>query len=560
MLAATLVLLAFAAQNASDEIRVRSGPYQPSEATISVESNLVELAVTVRNSKGEAVAGLKGVDFELIDNKTPRRIFFFEEEHTQIAHVPDVTVDTAKSSAAIPAILNPPAEISAPASAPPRTIALFFDDHRAGVLIGRSKAAAEKLVQNLRANDSIGIFTASATVGVNFTHDKKSLLDAIAKIAPHPLPGERGFMSCPTLTAYEAYVIDQHIDPDAEQMAEAEAKGCITPCDPECEKTIPSRVAAAAANAWNYFRAQSAATLDVVNQIIQLLSHASGDRVLVLLSPGFLAGGMERETSAMTDAALRAHIPISGLDSEGLLGGATESPESFGAFTGARYQWARKTLGQRQLILSGVMADLAAATGGRFIGNNNDLIEGLRRLATAPEVSYRLAFAPGEPDNKYHKLTVRLKNAKNEQLQFRPGYFSTPAKESAQQRIDHQVASSDTRSEIPAVVRAMPGLSALQIEIVVDAKRVPFVEKSGRRVQELTFVTVVRDAQGNYVNGAETVMDFELTPEKFQEIKTSGIKSTASFPLASGSYTIREVVREAVHNSFFAGNTSASMP
>ena len=98
-------------------------------------------------------------------------------------------------------------------------------------------------------------------------------------------------------------------------MAIAEAKACVTPCDPECEKTLPSRVDAAAENAWTYFRSQSTSTLDVVDQVIHLLSGAPGDRVLVMLSSGFLAGGMERETSAITNAALRAHIVISGLDS-----------------------------------------------------------------------------------------------------------------------------------------------------------------------------------------------------------------------------------------------------
>ena len=101
--------------------------------------------------------------------------------------------------------------------------------------------------------------------------------------------------------------------------------------------------------------------------------------------------------------------------------------------------------------------------------------------------------------------------------------------------------------------------SKLEVEIVLDAKRIPFGEKAGRRVQELTFVTVVRDASGRYVQGTETVMDLALTPATFADMQANGIRTTASFVLPKGSYQVREVVREAVHNSFAALNTPAEL-
>lgn len=201
-------LVAFAPQGDADQVRVRSGHYAPPEAAITVQSSPVELAVTVRNPKGNAVGGFKAGDFELFDNKKPQRITFFEERRAvQTAAVP------AAVPAPVPGMLDrPDAIVPAGQNVEPRTIAWFFDDNRGGVLIGRSKVAAQKLVGNLRETDTVGIFTAPASVSVNFTRDKKALLGAIAKIAPHPLPGERGFMSCPMLTAYQAHVIREHID------------------------------------------------------------------------------------------------------------------------------------------------------------------------------------------------------------------------------------------------------------------------------------------------------------------------------------------------------------
>jgi VWFA-related protein len=546
------------------EIRVRTGPYAtPASAAIRVQSNLVELGVIVRNRKGEAVSGLKASDFELLDKGAPQKITFFEERKT--AQVSNLR-NEANTLIASPNIsgrgVTDPSTLAETAR-PPRTIALFFDDTHAGVMIGRSRAAAEKLINGLSPEVLVGIFTDSNTVQLSFTRDRKALLEAIARITPHPLTGSHGFGECPVLTPYEAFVIDQHIDQDARDMAIDEVVGCLcqSPDAAECHRIFAGFADTAAANVWNQFKFQSVSTLDIVNQIVKALSSAPGERTLVVMSPGFATGGMERQWSGIVDAALRAHIVVSGLDTEGLIGSGVESPESLGQDRGRRVAWAQKTLGQRQLVITEWIATMAAATGGRFIVNNNDMAGALHDLTAQPEVSYRLAFAPsGAPDEKYHPLKVRLRNDRSDQLQFRPGYFSTPLKETAQQRIDRKVASKETLDQIPAAVHAAREGSAVQVEITVDAKHVPFAEKSGRHVQELTFVTVVEDEKGAILQGTETVMDLELTPATLADLQSTGIRTNALFTLRTGSYTIREVVREAVHDHFAAVNTKVEVP
>ena len=54
------------------------------------------------------------------------------------------------------------------------------------------------------------------------------------------------------------------------------------------------------------------------------------------------------------------------------------------------------------------MANLAYATGGTFFHNNNDLDEGFRRTADAPEYIYVLGFSPQKLDGKFHKLKVTV--------------------------------------------------------------------------------------------------------------------------------------------------------
>lgn len=105
------------------------------------------------------------------------------------------------------------------------------------------------------------------------------------------------------------------------------------------------------------------------------------------------------------DAALRAHIVINSLDSAGLSTNSSQTIE--------------------KMVLSELMSTASIATGGQFIQNSNNLPGGLRGLAEPPEVSYLLGFSLAEePDDKYHTLKVKLKNAAGYRVESRPGYFS----------------------------------------------------------------------------------------------------------------------------------------
>jgi iron donor protein CyaY len=68
---------------------------------------------------------------------------------------------------------------------------------------------------------------------------------------------------------------------------------------------------------------------------------------------------------------------------------------------------------------------VATATGGKFFQNRNDLGEGFRQLAGAPEYSYLLGFSPRDLklDGSFHNLKVTLKSRTLE-IQARQGYYA----------------------------------------------------------------------------------------------------------------------------------------
>jgi VWFA-related protein len=59
-----------------------------------------------------------------------------------------------------------------------------------------------------------------------------------------------------------------------------------------------------------------------------------------------------------------------------------------------------------------VLAELAYGTGGTLFENNNDLAEGFRQVAGAPEYLYLIGFTPEKLklDGSIHALKVELKN------------------------------------------------------------------------------------------------------------------------------------------------------
>lgn len=550
----TVCALAPAAlSQAQPEVRIRGGPYAPPGAVISVEANLVEMTATVRDARGRLAGGFQRDDFELFDNGKPREITVFTEQR---AARPNVVA--APRAAATPAS---PAPSAAPAAAPgPRSIALFFDDtHITEFGLNKAKTAARKLAASgLRPGDRMAVYTDSGNVVLDLTDDRDALARAIDRVMVHPQRGATGVAVCPTLTPYQAYVITEHLDSIALNIAVAEKIGCDCHTDdPECPRLQPALVQSIAAGTWYAFRYQSTVPLDVLKIVMRALSRAPGERILLMVSPGFVTGGMERQKGALTDEALRAHVVINALDAEGLPGYG-ETPD---AKAPGHAGWVERTQALRQSVLTKLMKDAAAATGGQFLANTNDIGGALEKLAEPPEISYLIGFSPpGEPDDRYHPLRLRLKNKPGYQVASRPGYFATPPgkrQESAQERIDRMADSRETASPFPAALRvSAPRASTLRVDISVDARSLKFPRKQGRNVQEITFVTLLEDATGNFIAGKQSVMDMALTGATLAALQKNGIHAETSFFAPKGSYRVREIVREVVDNRIAAVNGS----
>ncbi len=537
------------AQAGPDEVRVSSRPYVPTPY-IRVESKLVELTVSVRDAKGRAIRGLKRENFQITDEGKQREIAAFSEEETASAPV------SAASATA------PTAKEAAPGPAPSRFVALLFDDVNSQDSfdandLARSQAAARRLVKDaIQPGTRLAVFTVSGTVSQDFTNDPAKLTAAIASLKPHPMVSEKGSERCPKITPYRAYKIAHDQDRETLNVTMMTA-GCAASRD---------YVMLEAEQLWNKVKEASTRTLAAMDRVVDHLGAMPGARVMVMSSSGFFGQSLELQQHAVIDHAIRSRVVINALEAKGLY----DEPPPIArpddpSFLNGRVRAATvylssetKALPDRLAMADSAMADIAQGTGGEFFHNNNDFYLGFRELSVPPEVTYRISFRPEgvAADGGYHKLKVTLAHEGSYKVETRPGYFAPLDKpaDDPRQKLDRAVASSDTMADVPAGLAVQMGKSAgdqriLRVVVRIDLSKLSCGAQDGRKMQRITFVTALLDAQGKAVAAKEGSMDLALKPETYDRLAKSGLNAELSFQVAPGLYSLREVVQESVNGA-----------
>ena len=97
--------------------------------------------------------------------------------------------------------------------------------------------AARRFVRDgLGPGRHVAVYTASEGMTLDLTADPDTLAAAIAKLRAHPRISENGLQSCPRMTPYQAYLIDNNLDYAAFNAALDELQHCQY-TDPNDAKT-----------------------------------------------------------------------------------------------------------------------------------------------------------------------------------------------------------------------------------------------------------------------------------------------------------------------------------
>jgi VWFA-related protein len=463
---------------------------------VQVQRNMVVVRVIVRDSNGRPVPALRKEDFRLLDNGKPQEIDQFALESSSRT---SATVRPAPGK-------EPEEEAASEAGAVKVTTrnyqALYFDDVQMKFEdIAHARDAADRyLASALTPADRAGIFTSSGQDNLDFTDDRSKLHEALFKLRPRPM-----------------------VSGGADQ---------------------------------NQWQTEFEGVLRGLEQVILRTALLPGQRSIIFLSPGFPLYNLEFQVEEVTDRALRSSVVVSTLDPRGVY---VISPDPMGIRQ------------ERSFLAEEVLYGLAADTGGQFFHNSSDLDKGFREVGTLSDVYYVLAFSPRilKFDGRFHRLKVSLVNPAGFTLQARRGYFAPKASEDAATRakeeIEQAVYSQDESKELPVDVHTQffkvnEAQARLAVLTHLDLSSVRFRKEQDHNLNNLTFVTVLFDRDGNYVMGKEKQVEFRLRDSTLARLMQTGITLKMEFDLKPGTYLVRQIVRDSEAGQLSGLNRTVEIP
>ena len=365
------------------------------QAVVRISTNLIQVDVTVTDTKGKPVPDLRPDEIEIYENGVKQKI-------TGISYISGTRPVIERQRPADPTAPPVPSVALRPEQIR-RTIALVVDDLSLSFESAyHTRRALKKFVdEQMQPGDLVAIVRTGAGIGAlqQFTADKRMLYAAIEKVKWNPL-GSGG------ISAFAP------IRPGEDILAESsEGDG-----DPDVMLSGPQSL--------EEFRSTSfvTGTLGALRYIVTGMSELPGRKSVILFSDGmalferstgYLESGRAMDfMSQLIDAANRSSVVFYTVDARGLVyTGYTAadqikdpSPQALSSLLSAR----------RDILLDTQegLGYLARQTGGLALQNNNDLSSGVRR-ALEDQSYYLIAYEPDAETfdpakRRFNKLDVKV--------------------------------------------------------------------------------------------------------------------------------------------------------
>ena len=534
--------------------------------TVKVRVNLVQVRVVVRDQQDRTVNDLKREDFLLYDQGKLQPISSFGVE-TKNGREESAVIAEKKQDSSGTKIAG---EMETAKIAPPeRFVALVYDDlHMTLTDATTIHGAATKFLDTLGPGDRVGIYTTSAQGQLDFTSDKVALKKAANGISPKTATNS-GLADCPNITYYMADMIQNKNDRQALEIATNDAMQCVHKAD---QNRAEQAVKTAVRQKLNAGNAENEMTYRHLEEVVNKLSGRPGDRVMILISPGFLVASQLSNETGLIDRANQTNVVINTLDGRGLF--TPETGADVSRATGSSIQTMGYDTSYRLAALSqatAVLRDFASGTGGTYFGNSNDLAGGMKLLAEAPESAYIVSFSPQvqKPDGRFHYIKVALANDSHHYLiQARNGYYAEKKPNSAEDRANEEIEEASLSQkeigDLPLQLKIQYSKTSqgttLSVATNIGMSDVHFKTVDGKKVDSLTLATVIFDDNGAYLTGEKKSIDLNLSPENYEQIRKFGLPISSSFAAKPGRYLVRQVVRDSEGEQMAARTGSIEIP
>lgn len=507
-----------------------NAPPTNSAYTLTVRTQLVTEAVTVKDAQGKSVQKLTAKDFVVTEDGNPQRIRFCEYQAltsnaerlpAQSENDEGVTIFRHLGRTQISADKSDSLKYK-----DRRLLALYFDFTT--MLPGeqyRALQAAEHFVRSqMTKADLVSIIRytgGSVDVLQDFTEDRNRLLSILQ-----------------TLLVGEGQGLSDSID----DASSADVGAAFGQDDAEF-------------NVFNTDRQLSA-----LQTAAQMLGSLNEKKALIYFAGGLHLNGVDNQAQlrATIDSAIRAGVTFWPIDARGLvatapLGDATQgSPGSAAMYTGASVQSQQSNLQASQDTLYALASD----TGGKAFLDNNDLGLGLKNAQSSISDYYVIGYYTANTalDGQFRRIRISVRDP-SWTLDYRHGYyagkqfdkFTTADKE---RQLEDALMLSDPITDLTIAME----LNYFQLNraeyyvpltIKIPGRELALAKRGGAEHTLVDFVGEIKDASsGITLTNVRDNVNIKLSDSTASQLAHKPIVYDTGFTLLPGKYLFKFLARD----------------
>jgi VWFA-related protein len=563
----TLAVLTLVCLSAVQSLAQQQPTTPQTEDVLRINTELVQTGVTVLDSRGNFVNGLKREQFELVVDGKPQTISFFEQVETGSNRERQVAVPNREMKD------QPTGKTSSAGDSYGRTIIFFIDDlHLSLDSLGRTQKMLARFIDHeMVETDHVAIASPSGDIGFlqQFTDNKTVLRAAAARLTQKPYKVRDMSRETTPMSEYMALTIERKDDPGVFQFYVDECLKAAPPRYPRrsCEVEVINRARLILLQAASVI----VNTYSSLERLMQSSAMFPSRKLAFFISDGFLLETGPRNAdprnalSRIIDEAMRAGVVVYSIDARGLISGQLDATNNVPVDMQGRLEHALV----REIPASqDAMNALARDTGGRALRNQNYFDQWVGKILDETSNYYLLAWRPDQDEGAlphFKNITVRVISHPEYNVRLPRGFLSkkaapapapAPAKTppviaaapaQPHRELQEALTSLNPRRDIPVSLSAIFMDTPEHGPVLTSSVRVAndwlsYESIKGRPAAAVDVVGVVVNDRGKPVGSFQTRLNIDADSENQ---KSSGTIYNSRLPLHPGLYQVRVAARDA---------------
>jgi VWFA-related protein len=526
---------------------------QEQTPTFRTTTRLVEFTVTALDKRGAPVTDLRLEDFVVQDNGKPRQVAFLDYDGA-----PGVDADPLPLP---PGVFTNRVEFT---PGPARNITAFVLDElntptQFSVTI---RAAAMRYLRSLRPGTRMAVFHMSERLRVlhDFTDDAAALRSRVAHAAiVNPIQTESDFDR--SVVEAELFV---DLFKDNPQLEAVKTELKRAQLEMEALTNAQAR------------RSRLETTLESIETLGQHLAGIPGRKNLVWISGGIsmlsVTGALgtgpngsiqsfEERVKQTAQKLAQQGIVLYMVDAKGLVMPTATTMAATQAGTMPAQGRGRFEAQQQAETISAdphaAMELMASITGGRYLRNTNDLMDGFRQASTDLAGSYTLGFYVGDDrDSKWHNLKASVTRP-GVSVRHRQGYLADAATarltawspDLMMEVAANPIGSSAVRLTAQCVQTSDPEPGTLQVGLRIEAWSLRFDTNGANQQTQIQIIFAERSADGRTHLTTDTPT-VKIPTQSWDMAQREGLRYARRLKPARDAVSLRIIVRDMVSGRY----------